>query len=547
MTEFGRDVSHSVGRAASWAADATTDGGAQKLADASPIVLAHEKPFRLGAASVRPAYRELVAPEGRRETLEPRVMQVLVALRRADGGIITRDELIQSCWEGRIVGEDAIDRVISRLRRLAESLGDDGFQIETITKVGYRLKPARIPVSLAGPDVAMRPSPGAHVARRWLVAGGVAAAALAAGGGLLWRGAHRGVVLDRATQTLYDGGWTALYNGLPEQVSQGVGLFRRVVEAEPEFADGWGALACAYEMQSRFGAPNAQRGFQERARAAAERARRIDPDNALATAALVSMAPLMGNWLKAERAYRAALRSHADATPLLNGLLDVLAAVGRCRESLAFSDRQIRLASPSPQTLYRRINSLWFAGRLEEADRTVNLAIDTFPRNVSVWFTSFLFYMRSGRPGRAIAMGLDVGSRPVGVPDHDFELVMAGAKAALSMLPGDIDDAMAMNVAAASQGLGYTENAILLGMLLDRLDAAFALAEAYYFDRQFNPERRSFSRVQGQFYRERRTFFLFSPLGVASRADPRFDALTSRLGLQAYWAQAGHGPDYKRA
>ena len=46
-------------------------------------------------------------------------MQALVALARADGEIVTRDELIQSCWDGRIVGEDAIDRVIARLRRAA--------------------------------------------------------------------------------------------------------------------------------------------------------------------------------------------------------------------------------------------------------------------------------------------------------------------------------------------------------------------------------------------------------------------------------------------
>ena len=44
-------------------------------------------------------------------------MQVLVALAAADGAIVGRDDLTRRCWEGRVVGEDAINRVISRLRR----------------------------------------------------------------------------------------------------------------------------------------------------------------------------------------------------------------------------------------------------------------------------------------------------------------------------------------------------------------------------------------------------------------------------------------------
>src|SRR4051794_11189522 len=67
------------------------------------IQLARERPFRLGAVEVRPATREVVGPDGR-EVLEPRVMQVLVALARAGGETVTREDLTESCWEGRIVG-----------------------------------------------------------------------------------------------------------------------------------------------------------------------------------------------------------------------------------------------------------------------------------------------------------------------------------------------------------------------------------------------------------------------------------------------------------
>jgi DNA-binding winged helix-turn-helix (wHTH) protein len=108
------------------------------LAVPGQIVLAHELPFTVGGMRVDPPTRQ-VECGGQRETLEPRVMQVLVALARARGSIVTRDELIDWCWDGRIVGEDAINRAISRLRQAAAETGGGTFAIETITKVGYRV------------------------------------------------------------------------------------------------------------------------------------------------------------------------------------------------------------------------------------------------------------------------------------------------------------------------------------------------------------------------------------------------------------------------
>lgn len=100
------------------------------------IDLARETPFPLGPGEVRPATREIVWGD-QREALEPRVMQVLVALFRADGGVVSRDDLIRDCWSGRIVGDDAINRCIVKLRRVAERIG--GFGVETIPRIGYRL------------------------------------------------------------------------------------------------------------------------------------------------------------------------------------------------------------------------------------------------------------------------------------------------------------------------------------------------------------------------------------------------------------------------
>jgi TolB-like protein/DNA-binding winged helix-turn-helix (wHTH) protein len=110
--------------------------------------LARERSFRLGGMEVRPATRELVFG-GRREVLEPRVMAVLVRLAQAKGEVVTRDDLTEACWEGRVVSDDAINRVISRIRRASDLTAGRDFTLETITKVGYRLVTA--PAAQTGP------------------------------------------------------------------------------------------------------------------------------------------------------------------------------------------------------------------------------------------------------------------------------------------------------------------------------------------------------------------------------------------------------------
>jgi TolB-like protein len=109
--------------------------------DGGPIRLAEEGRLRLGALTIEPALRRVAHDGGTTEIVEPRVMQVLVALVRAEGRIVSRDELLASCWRGVVVGEDAITRVIGRLRRLVDGVGQGAFTLETITKVGYRLVP----------------------------------------------------------------------------------------------------------------------------------------------------------------------------------------------------------------------------------------------------------------------------------------------------------------------------------------------------------------------------------------------------------------------
>ena len=81
-------------------------------------------------------------------------MQLLVALAQAEGQAVSRDELLTRCWEGVIVSDHAINRVIARLRKTLQAAGG-GFRIETLPKVGYRL----VRAAPAEADVLEQPNP----------------------------------------------------------------------------------------------------------------------------------------------------------------------------------------------------------------------------------------------------------------------------------------------------------------------------------------------------------------------------------------------------
>ena len=117
---------------------------------ANAIDLAAEPDFQLGALRIQPSLRR-IATAARTNSVEPRVMQALIALAHARGAVVSRDALIDRCWAGRIVGEDAINRCIAKVRALADATEPPAFAIETIPRVGYLLKrlPAAAPQSNA--------------------------------------------------------------------------------------------------------------------------------------------------------------------------------------------------------------------------------------------------------------------------------------------------------------------------------------------------------------------------------------------------------------
>lgn len=124
--------------------------------------LAGEPSFTLGALEVRPATREVMTG-GTADVLEPRVMQVLVTLANRRGQVVSRSDLIDACWDGRAVGDDAINRCVQALRRLGQTRG--GFAIQTIARVGYRLDELDVQIGGAAREAVRTATLAAHERR----------------------------------------------------------------------------------------------------------------------------------------------------------------------------------------------------------------------------------------------------------------------------------------------------------------------------------------------------------------------------------------------
>jgi DNA-binding response OmpR family regulator len=87
---------------------------------------------------IDPRRREASVGERRLE-LRAREFDLLAALARDPGVVLTRDALLEDVWGTDFPGETrTVDVHVAEVRK---KLGDDGPQVETVRGIGYRLIP----------------------------------------------------------------------------------------------------------------------------------------------------------------------------------------------------------------------------------------------------------------------------------------------------------------------------------------------------------------------------------------------------------------------
>lgn len=111
----------------------------------------------VGSCVVDTAARE-VRRDGGVVAVEPKVFDLLVLLLTNRDRVVTRDEIVEAIWSGRIVSEASLSTCIKAARR---AVGDDGKSqrmIRTVQRRGFRAVAPVVPYDHPVPNVSMSPA-----------------------------------------------------------------------------------------------------------------------------------------------------------------------------------------------------------------------------------------------------------------------------------------------------------------------------------------------------------------------------------------------------
>lgn len=513
--------------------------------------LSKAEPFQIGPLMVDPPTRTITA-NGREETLEPRVMRVFVALTLADGHVLSRDDLIGLCWDGNIVGDNAINRVISRLRAMLADLANNSVCLETITKVGFRLVLAapQSPVSpAAAPPVELiqvgKATPGGErlprAGRRAIVAGGLATAALL---GLGFRGFVQATQYrpDPKAVLLVERGNTVMKSARLGATPEAIKLFGQAVRIDPDYAVGWGALASSYRHVLDGYGSGERESYPGMVHSAADRALALDPSQPDALIALAAIYPEYRNWFSQERELRALVDRFPEHWYVNARMGILLQQVGRFEDALEFTAKVPRIDAQLAPAWAGLMRTLTNARRFHQADAAYDEAMAHISPHPAVWFTRYSTLLESRRYGEAAAFALDPRTLPEELPGRIVQTYGGIASA----LANKDTDAMARSVAyvtEATKDAAFVPRGAPLLAILGASDSALNAYTAYLFGGEFN--RKSFPAPGPLDLRD--TDAVFRPSMVSLRSDPRYAKLLLRSGLEEYWNRSGSQPDFRRS
>lgn len=319
--------------------------------------------------------------EGHVVTLAPKAFDLLVALVRKAGHLVTKTELLDTVWSAAFVEEGVLAVYVTALRK---ALGDDSrspLYIETVSRSGYRF-----------------------IAR---VCSAVAPAAP-----------------NGADRELVGRGRFHLLSASRSDVPKALAAFREAAERDPGYAAAHAgeALACCAQAELRLAAPSEA---YEQARSAALRALAVDAGCADAQVAL-GVVLFLGdwNWRAAERCFRRALQlnpQHTEAFLLYGRLLDTL---DRRAEALEMKLRALERDPLSPTVHLQIALSYWNQRRFDEVIEWANKTLALDPRHLLAREYLASAYWAKGDADRHMAEGLE-HARSYGVPDAVLEPMRA--------------------------------------------------------------------------------------------------------------------------
>jgi DNA-binding winged helix-turn-helix (wHTH) protein len=313
--------------------------------------------------------------------LAPKAHDMLVALVRRAGTLVTKRELLDLVWHDVAVEEGVLAVYVSAIRKAL--VGPDDY-IETVARLGYRFSAA----------VERRHTGGERLSMKWPV-------------GVLPANPEVSELIGR--------GRSHLLAASRADVPRAVEAFRAAVARDPHYAAAHAGLAVAHcaEAELRIAPPS--QAYAD-ARASALRALAMEAANADAQVALGTVLFLCDwNWSGAQRSLDRALELNPDHTEgwLLYGRL--LEALGHLPEGLAAKQKALE-HDPSSAAVHLQIAlAYWNQRRYDDMIAWANRSLELDPMHLLAREYLAAAYLMKGEVDRHIAESL-VHARASGAP-----------------------------------------------------------------------------------------------------------------------------------
>jgi DNA-binding winged helix-turn-helix (wHTH) protein/Tfp pilus assembly protein PilF len=495
--------------------------------------LAVRSDFQIGSLHVSPSRRLVAGPAGSIH-LQPLIMQAFLLLLDADGDVVTRDQLFDQCWGGNLVGNESLNRVMARVKRIPADVAPGFFEIETIPRTGYRISGDILPLLQSTPA----PAPPSNFSRRALFASSAAAIA-AAGAAGIWLTGRSGS--DREFERLMKEAQEAVRNlRFDDGVTR---TLEKAVAIRPKDAKAWGLLALVRSLhaQSLSGGPE-ERSSIPAAEEAIRKALSIDPREPNALLAMFELQGSTLDWATRDRKLRQIITIDPSNVIAITELVGLLQSAGLNAESWSWNERALRIEPLSADLLGRRALKLWIAGRVAQADKVVDQVRALYPADGGTWWVRFLILALTDRAQAALAM----------LKGEPKMLDPALATLWQACLPA-LDQRSAMTITtarnacldAARKAGELAAHAVMILAALGAVDASFEITDGFLLWRgKIVPQSEGGKEITNDAAWRNGVQWLFTPPCASMRRDPRFLALCNGIGLTEYWRSRGVRPDY---
>ncbi len=317
-----------------------------------------------------------------------------------------------------------------------------------------------------------------------------------------------------------------LYGSVPDQ--EVLSIFRQITAKAPDFAPGWANLALI-EGASFPGTPPPDRPALRKAMFAhLERAKQLGPDLPVTIALIADAHPNDGaKPAHALPVLDRGLEKHPDSALLHDMRAMLLRDIGRLNEAVTAARRAVALKPLSPGIRDSYISALAHGGRVGAAYAELEAAEAIWPGSSVLREARYRLDLRYGDPKEAKRQLLERGAGDVRpVPGDTAWLAFLDAR--INRSPANVEAALDEFRARYRSDNGHIVSYLQALGTFGRVEEAYKVV--------WSPVALDSLLAN--------TEMLFRPHNRSIRADPRFVALSAKLGLVAYWQKATIWPDF---